>query len=46
MEIKFRAETEGIAILSLHHLGMQPTCMQPPNINNIAEANKCMLTGA
>jgi len=46
MEIKFRAEIEGIAILSLNHLVIQPTYIQPPNLNNIPDANKCMLTGA
>jgi len=46
MEIKFRAEIEGIASLSLHHLGIQPTYIQPPNLQSIADANKWMLIGA
>jgi len=40
MEIKFRTEIEGIAILGLYHLGIQPTYMQPPNLNNIVDPNK------
>jgi len=46
MEIKVRAEIEGIATLSLYHLGIQPPYIQPPNLNNIADVNKCMPTGA
>jgi len=45
-ETKFGAETEGIAIQSLIHLGIKPIYIQPPRPDNIADANKCMLTGA
>jgi len=40
METKFGAEIEGMAIQSLPHLGIQP-----PKLDNIAEAKKCMLAG-
>jgi len=43
---KVWAETKGMAIQSLPHLGIQPIHIQPPNPNNIADAKKCMLTGA
>jgi len=46
METKFGAETEGMAIQSLSHLGIQPIYIQPPNPENIADAKKCTLTGA
>jgi len=46
IETKFRAETEGMAIHSLPHLGIQSIYMQPPNLDNIDRAKKCMLTGA
>ncbi|EDL81679.1 rCG63029 [Rattus norvegicus] len=46
METKFRAETEGMAIQSLLHLEIQPIYIQPPNLDNIDDAKKCMLTGA
>jgi len=46
METKFGAETEGIAIQSLSHMRIQPIYIQPPNLDNIDEAKKCMLTGA
>jgi len=46
MEAKFGAETEGMAIQSLPHLGIQPIYLQPPNPDSIADAKKCMLTGA
>jgi len=46
METKFGAETEGKAILSLSHLGIQPLHIQPPNPDDIADAKKCMLTVA
>jgi len=45
-ETKCEAETEGKAIQSLPHLGIQPICIQPPNPVTIADAKKCMLTGA
>jgi len=46
METKFGAETEGMAIQSLPHLGIQPIYIQPPNPVTIRDAKKCMLTGA
>jgi len=46
METKFGAETEGMAIQSLPHLGIQPICIQQPKLDNIDESKKCMLTGA
>jgi len=46
METKFGVETEGMAIQSLSHLGIQPIYIQSPNIDNIDKAKKCMLTGA
>ena len=46
METKFGAETEGMAIQSLPYLRIQPIYIQPPNPDNIADAKKCMLTGA
>jgi len=46
MEIKFGAETEGMAIHSLPHLGIQLIYIQLPKVDNIDEAKKCMLTGA
>jgi len=45
-ETKFGAETEGKTIQKLPHLEIQPICIQPPNPDNIADAKKCMLTGA
>jgi len=44
-ETKFGAETEGMAIQRLPHLGIQPIHIQPPNPDTIADAKKCMLTG-
>jgi len=46
METKFGAETEGMAIQCLPHLGIQPIYIQSPNPDNITDAKKCMLTGA
>jgi len=46
METKFGAETEGMAIQSLPHLGIQHIYIQPSNPDNIADAKKCILTGA
>ncbi|MBX8814663.1 hypothetical protein HBA91_18770 [Ochrobactrum sp. MR34] len=46
METRFGAETEGMAIQSLPYLGIQPIYLQPPNLHNIDEVKKCMLTGA
>jgi len=46
METKFGAETEGTAIQSLPHMGIQSIYIQPPKLDNIDEAKKCMLTGA
>jgi len=43
MEAKFGAETEGMAIQSLPH--MWPTYIQPPKLDYIDEAKKCMLIG-
>jgi len=40
------AETEGMAIQNLPHLGIQPIYMQPPDPDNIADTKKYMLTGA
>jgi len=37
---------KGMAIQSLPQLGIQPICREPPNPDNIADAKKCMLTGA
>jgi len=45
-ETKFGAETEGMAIQRLPHLGIHPIYIQPPNPDNIADATKCTLTGA
>jgi len=44
-QTKFGAETEGKAIQRLPHLG-DPSHMQTPNPDTIADAKKCMLTGA
>jgi len=44
METKVRAETEGIAIQTLSHLGIQPIYIQPPKFDNIDEAKKYMMT--
>jgi len=38
METKFGAETEGVAIQSLPHPGIQPIIIQPPKLDNIDEA--------
>jgi len=43
MEAKFGAETEGMAIQSLSH--MCPIYIQPPKLDKIYEAKKCMLSG-
>jgi len=43
MEAKFRAESKETAIQSLPH--MWPICIQPPKLDKIDEAKKCMLTG-
>jgi len=43
MEEMFRTENEGMAIQSLAH--MWPIYIQPPKLNKINEAKKCMLTG-
>jgi len=45
-ETKFGAKTEGMAIQSLPHMGIQPIYIQPPKLEKIEEAKKCMLTGA
>jgi len=42
----YGAETEGMAIQSLPHLGIQSIYTQPPNPNDIMDAKKYMLTGA
>jgi len=46
MESKVGAETEGMAIQSLPHLHIHPIYIQPPKLDKIDEAKKCMLTGA
>jgi len=46
MGTKFGAETEGKAIQSLPHLGIQPIYTQPPNPDSTTDAKKCMLTRA
>ena len=46
METIFGAETEGKAIQTLPHLGIQPIYIQLPNPDNIDEAKKWMLRGA
>jgi len=46
MESKFGAESEGMAIQSLPHMGIQPIHIQPSKLDNIDEAKKCMLTRA
>jgi len=43
MEAKFRAATQGMAIQNLPH--MWPTYVQPPKLDKIDEAKKCMLKG-
>jgi len=45
IEAKFGAETEGTAIQSLPHIGIQSIYIQPPKLDNIDEAKKCMLKG-
>jgi len=46
METKFGSESEGMTIQSLPHLGILPIYTQPPKLDDIDEAKKCMLTGA
>jgi len=41
MEAKFRAATQGMAIWGLTH--MWPIYIQPPKLEKIDEARKCML---
>jgi len=43
MKSKFRAQTEGTTIQSLPH--MWPIYIQPPKLDKMDEAKKCMLTG-
>jgi hypothetical protein len=43
-ETKYEAETEGMTIQRLPHLGLHP--IQLPNPDTMADANKCLLTGA
>ena len=43
MEAKFGAATAGMAILGLPHLW--PIYIQPPKLDKIDEAKKCMLKG-
>jgi len=45
MEAKFGAETEGKTIQRLPHLG-DSSHIQIPNLDNIADAKNCLLTGA
>uniref|UniRef100_UPI002EDB6E74 hypothetical protein n=1 Tax=Streptococcus anginosus TaxID=1328 RepID=UPI002EDB6E74 len=40
MVTKFGTETEGMAIQSLPHLGIQPIYIQPPKLDNSDEAKK------
>jgi hypothetical protein len=42
---KYGAETEGMTIKRLPHLGIS-SHIQPPNPDTIVDANKCLLTGA
>ena len=44
-ETKFGAETEGMTIQRLSHLGIHPI-KKPPNPDTITDANKSLLTGA
>ena len=44
-ETKFRAETEGMAIQKLPHLGIHPI-NNPPDPDIISDASKILLTGA
>jgi len=44
-ETKFGALTKGMAIQSLSLMGIQPLYIYPPNLDNIADAKRCMLTG-
>jgi len=46
METKFGEETEGMNIQLLPHLGIQVIYIQPPKLDYIDEAKKCMPTGA
>jgi len=43
MEAKFRAVTQGMAIQSFTH--MWPIYIQPPKLDKIDEAKKCMVKG-
>jgi len=43
MEIKFGADTEGMTIQSLSHLGIQSIYIQLPKSDNIVDAKKSML---
>jgi len=43
---KFGAETEGMAVQRLPHLGIQHIYIQPPNPVTIGDVKRCMLTGA
>jgi len=43
MEAKFRAVTQGTAIQSLPHMWL--IYIQPPKLDKIDEARKCMLKG-
>jgi len=46
MEAKFTAATEEMAVQSLPHLRlMWPIYIQPPKLDKIDEAKKCMLKG-
>jgi len=38
VETKLGAETEGMAIQRLPHMGIHPIYIKPPNPNNIADA--------
>jgi len=43
MEAKIGADTEGMVMQNLPHIW--PTYIQPPKLDKINEAKKCMLTG-
>jgi len=46
METISGAETEGKAVQRQTHQGIQPIYIQPLKQDNIADAYKCMVTGA
>jgi len=46
METNFEAETEGMAIQSLPHMGIQSIYIEPLKLDKMDEPKKRMLTGA